>query len=438
MFAERLSKWLSKPIASEGQNQPDNLNVVLRTDIGLKRKENQDRVVAMRVNTPFSSGRHFFVIALADGMGGMMDGAKCASLTLSTFLYSLIRNRGLSPEDRLIQSALDADKSVHDFSRGNGGATLSAIIIEPGSKPCTLNIGDSRIYAYKNNVKGSLNRLTVDDSLEEVFGGDDKSLLQFVGMGQGIKPHTQYLNHEGDYYCLTSDGIHFINESVFDDILFHSQELSQAAVRLGQYVRWCGAHDNASIALVDCDNIIQSLNNFNDIGIEVWDAFSQLHILWMKNDSNSAGYFEQNTLDKESFNKETSIPERGKEYSRAQKGDYPPNISDDNNQKRKDIDESIDIVKNTNRAINTNATPAQDSSNKKETPEKGSCHAVQPELFEQDSSLNQKIENSGDKLKSNKKKSTYYKKQRKSNNKSESDENHASIKIVGDNHNEQD
>ncbi|MGK3116491.1 PP2C family protein-serine/threonine phosphatase [Candidatus Pantoea formicae] len=438
MFAERLSKWLSKPIASEGQNQPDNLNVVLSTDIGLRRKENQDRVVAMRVNTPFSSGRHFFVIALADGMGGMMDGAKCASLTLSTFLYSLIRYRALPPEERLIQSALDSNRSVHDFSRGNGGATLSAIIIEPGSKPCTLNIGDSRIYTYKKKIKGSLKRLTIDDSLEEVFGGDDKSLLQFVGMGQGIKPHTQYLNHEGDYYCLTSDGIHFIDESVFDDILFHSQELNQAAIRLGQYVRWCGAHDNASIALIDCDNIMQSLNNFNDIGIEVWDPFSQLHILWMKNDSNSAGYFEQNTLDKENFNKESSSYENTREYEKFRNGDASQVHQSENNLRKDNKNEFDNTQANVNKKLINEHSAQSEPASKKENSDRENNHLVQPELFESEEAKSNNKENQAENLKSNKKRNIYYKKYKKSNNKKESDEIQASIKVVGDNDDEQD
>ncbi|HEN3280787.1 TPA: PP2C family serine/threonine-protein phosphatase [Yersinia enterocolitica] len=414
MFAERLAKWLSKPVANEGLNQPDNLDVVLRTDIGLKRRENQDRVVAMRVNTPFSSGRHFFVIALADGMGGMIDGAKCASLTLSTFLYSLIRYRALPPEERLKQSALDSNKAVYDFSRGNGGSTLSAIIIEADSQPCTLNIGDSRIYAYKKKMKGSLTRLTVDDSLEEVFGGDDRSLLQFVGMGEGIKPHTQYLNHEGDVYCLTSDGVHFIDEVVFDDILCHSGELTQAATRLGQYVRWCGAHDNASIALVDCDNIVESLNKNNDIGVEVWDAFSQLHILWMKNDANSAGYFEQNTLDKDSFNKEA----------------LTSNGDDKNNNQEKDI-------KKNNSYQEESLIKKRDailSKNKHESDE-----VIQPELFKSEGA-DSKSKVAGDEKNNSKsvqKKTSYYKKYRKSAKKNEPDVDQASIKVVGDTDDEQ-
>ncbi|WP_205957130.1 PP2C family protein-serine/threonine phosphatase [Pantoea stewartii] len=436
MFAERLSKWLSKPIASKGQNQPDNLNVVLSTDIGLRRKENQDRVVAMRVNTPFSSGRHFFVIALADGMGGMKDGAQCASLTLSTFLYSLIRYRALPPEERLIQSALDSNKSVHEFSQGNGGATLSAIIIEPGSNPCTLNIGDSRIYTYKKKIKNSLKRLTIDDSLEEVFGGDDKSLLQFVGMGQGIKPHTQYLSHEGDYYCLTSDGIHFIDESVFDDILFHSQELNQAAIRLGQYVRWCGAHDNASIALVDCDNIIQSLNNYNDIGIEVWDPFSQLHILWMKNDSNSAGYFEQNTLDKESFNQEASNYENEREYEKPRNLDANQSYQDGQILSQENISESDNSKRNTDTKLVNESSSQTEHASKKEKADRESNQLLQPELFEREGSQNENIKTHSEDSKTNNKKTMYYKKQKKTNNKKESDENQASIRVVGDNDNE--
>lgn len=433
MFAERLAKWLSKPVANEGLNQPDNLDVVLSTDIGLKRRENQDRVVAMRVNAPLSSGRHFFVIALADGMGGMIDGAKCASLTLSTFLYSLIRYRALPPEERLQKSALDSNRAVYDFSRGNGGSTLSAIIMEADSPPCTLNIGDSRIYNFKKKIKGSLSRLTVDDSLEEVFGGDDRSLLQFVGMGEGIKPHSQYLNNEENVYCLTSDGVHFIDELVFDDILCHSNELKQAAVRLGQYVRWCGAHDNASIALVNCDNILDSLIKSNDIGIEVWDSFSQLHILWMKNDTNSAGYFEQNTLDKDSFNKEIPISNDEKPINNeAEKANNLARRNESNREEVNRIQEDL-LIKKRDEILNKNK---DDNKTEKSVIRKESDEIIQPELFENDDNgvtkKSQEFYDEKEKVKNKQDNPSYYKKYRKKTKRNDIDEGQVSIKVVGD------
>lgn len=434
MFAERLANWLSKPVAKEGINQPDNLDVVLRTDIGLKRKENQDRVVAMRVNTPFSTGRPFFVIALADGMGGMTDGAQCASLTLSTFLYSLIRYRSYPPEERLKQSALDANQAVYGFAKGKGGSTLSAILIEVGSPPCTVNIGDSRIYSFKRNVKNSVVRLSVDDSLEEVFGGDDRSLLQFSGMGEGIKPHTQYLGKDGEIYCLTSDGIHFIDESVFDDIIFHSDELKQAAFRLGEYVKWCGAHDNASLALVNCSDIESSLEKHHDIGVEVWDAFSQLHILWMKNDPNSAGYFEQNTLDRDGHNKgipkyedvkrehanNSRINELGNVSSelKEEKNIYPGAVE---NNSVKPESGAQDRVK-----INVDESKLKERKNTN----------VQPELFDGEIHQTSEINAINDSKSSSVYKRSYQKKFKKNSKRDEEKEEQASIKIEGEKNDE--
>lgn len=45
------------------------LPAAIATDIGLVRKENQDRVAVLKFR-PFSKNKDMIVIALADGMGG--------------------------------------------------------------------------------------------------------------------------------------------------------------------------------------------------------------------------------------------------------------------------------------------------------------------------------------------------------------------------------
>jgi serine/threonine protein phosphatase PrpC len=94
MFTERLASWLARPSSRRGTNQPEGLSAILSSDIGLVRNENQDLIAAIRVNTPSNIGKPFFAMALLDGMGGMQDGKKCATIALSTFFYSLIKFRG--------------------------------------------------------------------------------------------------------------------------------------------------------------------------------------------------------------------------------------------------------------------------------------------------------------------------------------------------------
>ena len=73
----------------------------------------------------------------------MRDGGACASLTLAAFFEGLLRLRTLSLSDRVRRSTQLANERVHAFARGQGGATLSAVVVEPSLAPCVVNVGDS-------------------------------------------------------------------------------------------------------------------------------------------------------------------------------------------------------------------------------------------------------------------------------------------------------
>lgn len=280
MFIEKLITWLSRPTSEQGVNLVTAMPIVLETDKGLVRKENQDCVAAMRVN--FSQNtKPFVVIALVDGMGGMKNGSECAIHALASFFYNLIHLRKDIPKSRLEIATLAANKYVYEFAKGSGGATLSAILISEDSKPLFVNVGDSRIYVSSDNDNSKINRITIDDSLEEAVGGYGKELLQFIGMGEGIKPHIGHVPEKTDRVFITSDGVHFLNQKTFYDVLSNAPDIFQTAKRIGKIVRWCGAHDNASMAITAMTDLLKSLSKSNENGVEFWDSFGALNVLWI-------------------------------------------------------------------------------------------------------------------------------------------------------------
>lgn len=296
MFTERLASWLARPSGRRGTNQPEGLSAILSSDIGLVRNENQDLIAAIRVNTPSNIGKPFFAMALLDGMGGMQDGKKCATIALSTFFYSLIKFRGEELESRLNKATLDANKAVYEYAKGNGGSTLSAIIIENDATPVIVNVGDSRIYSFSSEE--GLNAISNDDSLE-ALGGRGKGLLQFIGMGESIRPHIHETDSNKKNIILTSDGIHFISHNAFEEIVSTAPNPLTFAKRISEYVRWCGAKDNASLGLINLDDIKNNLISHKDIGVELWDPHGNLHIMWMKNYPAAQNYFSQNIVDEQ-------------------------------------------------------------------------------------------------------------------------------------------
>lgn len=285
MIREKLTRWLGRPSPDRSVQAPGDIPVVISSDVGSLREQNQDRVAVMRVS-PGGNTKPFIAIALADGMGGMRDGAACAAMTISSFFFGLIKFRGLPPERRMERAAQIANEDVFAFSNAEGGATLSAVLFRPSDEPILINVGDSRIYAACGAEKeNEIRRLTVDDSIEEALGGHGRDLLQFIGMGPSLKPHVLGIPHDSRRLIITSDGVHFINKETMSDIILNSADNKQVAERLGALVRWSGAPDNASLVMATISSTFDALLRNEDVGIEVWDHFGSLNLMWLKNDA---------------------------------------------------------------------------------------------------------------------------------------------------------
>jgi serine/threonine protein phosphatase PrpC len=279
VFQETVATWLSRPVPERDQNQCFDFPAVLATDIGLQREENQDRVAALRISAKQSS-QPIIAVVVADGMGGMRDGAKCATLAVSSFFYALVRHRNQGLEQRAAAAIAHANDTVYAFAGGRGGATFSALLFEAGASPVIINLGDSRIYACGKGVK--VERLTVDDSLEEAVGGHGRELLQFVGMGTGMRAHIRTVPLGVTELALTTDGIHYIDSDTLARVLFHAPEPNAAAERLSALARWCGGHDNASMALIDLQALSTPAARGQEGGVQIWDPFGTMAISWVR------------------------------------------------------------------------------------------------------------------------------------------------------------
>jgi PPM family protein phosphatase len=280
MFQEKIEAWLSRAVPERALNQCFDLPVVLATDIGLQRSENQDRVAAMRIKT--TVGRPLIAVAVADGMGGMRDGAKCAALAMSSFFCALTLYRGHAIERRAISAIAHANDAVFEFAGGKGGATLSAVLLDQELRPFIVHLGDTRIYSFGGGDK--VERLTTDDSLAEAVGGHGRDLLQFVGMGEGMQPHVKAIPVGARQLAITTDGIHFLESATLESVLSHSTGLKPASERLAALARWCGGPDNASSALVDLQLLMQEIRGGADSAIQLWDPFGSLTAMWIRLD----------------------------------------------------------------------------------------------------------------------------------------------------------
>lgn len=277
----RLRNWLMRKTANSAVRRVGEFPIAIGTDIGNVREENQDRVAVLKTQVP---GKNFaIIVALADGMGGMRAGAECASIAISTFFSSCIKHSTIELKARLAKAAHDANDAVYSSFRGDGGATLSAIAFDSREGLTSVNVGDSRIYGLKD---GQIRQLTTDDTIAAQFQKDgDRSnhyrneLLQYIGAGEGLEPHIASQLTPHDQYLLTSDGLHYIDQTVLRMVADHAGEPGLIAKRLTEIAKWCGGHDNGSIAIV-APSLLRDFSDDNSESdlIFVWDPYGELQV----------------------------------------------------------------------------------------------------------------------------------------------------------------
>lgn len=228
---------------------------------GKVRKSNQDRAIVVSARYANSPDRDFILVAVCDGMGGMERGGEAAALALSTFVTKVLRSGRRPPDNKLMFAALDANDAVFAAMRGNGGTTLSALLIDRNSKAIGLNVGDSRIFAIKN--RNSLEQLSRDDTLREhlmqngrgqsadnIPGGHQ--LVQFIGVGEGLEPNLIFIPNDAatDGMLITTDGAHGAPNKILSDLVAASKDYTELPRRLVEFSDLMGGRDNATAIFI--------------------------------------------------------------------------------------------------------------------------------------------------------------------------------------------
>jgi len=237
------------------------VDCAVATTVGLVREENQDRGVVARGQFLHRKRTSFLLLAIADGMGGMKAGGECATQTLSYLLEALIGSSELSLESCLRTAIHVANEAIYAHFRGEGGATLSALLLEQATGQMVIaNIGDSRIYRFSPTKASSVEQLTVDDTLAArvpQFEGAPKyehhpeknRLIQFLGIGPDLQPNVLRLDGANQRvgYLLTTDGAHGHGNVLLSEIVANAASAEEAAERLIALSDWTGGPDNSTV-----------------------------------------------------------------------------------------------------------------------------------------------------------------------------------------------
>lgn len=223
------------------------------TDIGIRRKDNQDNFWCARLNIDDSEAG---VICLCDGMGGLRDGAVASRLTVEAvrdYFKTSIDFHGL--RDVLSQ----ANKTIREMGKERGMlGTTCTVLFCMGGKYQILHIGDSRCYIRKTDER-VVKRLTDDHTVIEKYKKEGKILSEEL-----IKKYRNTLTRcigvvddmvmdycsgdyaEGDLFLVCSDGFwHYLDdESFFNGDLNHLDEMVSSFIESGET-------DNISVSVLE-------------------------------------------------------------------------------------------------------------------------------------------------------------------------------------------
>lgn len=239
------------------------LDAALLSDIGMKRKQNQDSGLVRA---------DLGLFMVADGMGGHKGGETASRLCVEKMTEHIEINQDSQVTDAILlhQGLLVANQTIFEHSQNSpdlqGMGTTATVLKISGNLATILQVGDSRAYYW--NRQG-IWQLTRDHSLvqeklraglitrEQTKTDDMKNVItRSVGYEPNVKVDVYTFDIEaGDGFLVCSDGLSGpVNETLMFDILEETMSsglsLNDAATKLVQAANENGGDDNVTVALV--------------------------------------------------------------------------------------------------------------------------------------------------------------------------------------------
>ncbi len=242
------------------------LEAHLLSDVGHKRKSNQDSCMLCVPQDDNLAQRRGLMFAVADGMGGANAGEFASRLALEALIEGYYRSPSQNLPDRLRDALEEASRRIFAEAEQNPdrhgmGTTLSVFVIH-GDWAYAAQVGDSRIYLVR--PKHPIVQVTNDHSLvaEQVRNGyispeearthSLKNLItRAVGIRETVKVDLFSLHiQQGDTFLICSDGLcNLVKDDEIKQALENESLQSAARVLVGRALHE-GGSDNITTAIV--------------------------------------------------------------------------------------------------------------------------------------------------------------------------------------------
>jgi PPM family protein phosphatase len=248
-----------------------------RTDVGLKRKHNEDSLLA---------AEEFGVFVVADGVGGRKAGELASAITVNTFqsyapqikamVDAFATNANRDTRNAVLQlldqAANAASRRVYEAATATGRqgmtTTLVAAVIGGGAA-FVVHVGDSRAWLVRD---GELRQLTEDHSMvnEMIRTGamsrEDAAASRYrnvitraVGLYPNVRTDTLHIElMDGDRIVLGSDGLSDMVEPQHMLDLIVQPNLTQAVDALLQAALDGGGRDNVTVIAIEPEAVLEA------------------------------------------------------------------------------------------------------------------------------------------------------------------------------------
>lgn len=247
----------------------DCVRAVLRSDVGRKRKNNEDSCMALVPDESADMERRGLLFGVADGMGGASAGEHASRLALQCLAEGYYDPAFHGGTPQALRAAIElANMTVFEESEDNPaysgmGTTMSAVAVM-GNWAYLAQVGDSRVYLLRQEP--GIRQLTDDHSLvaEQMRNGllnedeaKNHSLKNLITRAVGIKDAVDVDLFAlellpGDRLLLCSDGLsNMVPDALILSTANGTVDLEAAVEGLVNEALEAGGLDNITVLLLE-------------------------------------------------------------------------------------------------------------------------------------------------------------------------------------------
>ena len=247
-----------------------------KTDIGLKRKANEDSIGELL----FNKSKYGNIYIVCDGMGGH-EGGKMASETAINSIIEYFSNTPSDSPTTALKEAIEFANiqifgKAQSDSQYKGMGTTCCVLLEKNNLIYVAHVGDSRIYISSD---GKFHRVTKDHSFvqglfdngqiseEEIETHARKNeLTQALGVSTEVNVEVcsdPILAKKGDNFLICSDGLcGLIDDNKIYNIVKKGKTNSDIGNNLIDAANNAGGTDNISVIYISIDESPHAKSQF--------------------------------------------------------------------------------------------------------------------------------------------------------------------------------